>query len=222
MSDQRVQRLLIAATGTGVGKTHVARLLVRALRARFGDEHVVAMKPVESGAPYDDARALGSPAPRYALPEPLSPHLAARRAGVSIELGAIAKWVEAQEAGIALSGTMLPYPQSWSVIETAGGVLSPLAPGLRNFELMRALDPSRWILVAPDRLGVLHDLAATLTALAHLGREPDYVVLSTPSPDASSGTNAAELRALGIAGPALVLGHGAEDVGPLVELLAPR
>ena len=36
------------------------------------------------------------------------------------------------------------------------------------------------MLVAPDALGVLHELTATLTALAARGRSPDFVVLFLP------------------------------------------
>jgi hypothetical protein len=51
-------------------------------------------------------------------------------------------------------------------------------------------------LVAPDALGVLHDVTATLRSLP---RRPDFVVLSAARPaDASSGTNAQELETLEI------------------------
>jgi dethiobiotin synthetase len=56
---------------------------------------------------------------------------------------------------------------------------------------VRAIEPSVTILVAPDRLGVLHDVTACARKV---------IVLSAPrTPDASTGTNAAELESLGIA-----------------------
>ncbi len=76
------------------------------------------------------------------------------------------------------------------------------------------------MLVAPDALGVLHELTATLSALAARGRSPDFVVLSAArEPDASTGSNAAELRRLQIADPAAELGRDAGELGALVERL---
>jgi dethiobiotin synthetase len=98
---------------------------------------------------------------------------------------------------------------SFVLVETAGGALTPLAPGITNFDLALALEPAVWILVAPDALGVLHDVSATLEALSARGRSPDVVVLSEArEPDASTGTNAAELRELGIAAPVAVAARG--------------
>ncbi len=130
----------------------------------------------------------------YALPEPMAPHLAARRAGVSIELPRVTGWVRQKEA--TLRDTTLHY----NLIESAGGVFSPLGPTLTNFDLAKSLEPATWILVAPDSLGVLHDVRATLLAMSALGRRPDHVVLcGARPPDASTGTNRAELEGLGIA-----------------------
>jgi dethiobiotin synthetase len=115
---------------------------------------------------------------------------------------------------------------AFAVIETAGGLFTPLAPGLTNWELARALDPSIWVLVAPDSLGVLHDTTATLEAARARGRVPDFVVLSAARPaDASTGTNAAELESLGIVTPVAVLSRGDDDLSEfsarLLSLRAP-
>jgi dethiobiotin synthetase len=68
---------------------------------------------------------------------------------------------------------------------------------------------------------VLHQLTATLEAMRARGREPDFVILSAPAaPDASTGSNATELAALGIARPITVLGRDREaDIEPLVDAL---
>jgi dethiobiotin synthetase len=96
-------------------------------------------------------------------------------------------------------------------------VFSPLSEDATNFELARALEPAIWVLVAPDSLGVLHDLSATLQAMRARGRAPEHVVLSAArEPDASTGTNASELAALSIATPTAVLtrndDRGAENL----------
>jgi hypothetical protein len=62
------------------------------------------------------------------------------------------------------------------------------------------LEPAIWILIAPDRLGVLHELTATLIAMRATSRPPDHVLLSQgPSIDRSTGTNAHEIERLGLA-----------------------
>ncbi len=191
-------RIVLVGTGTGIGKTHLGVTLVTALRRR--GEEVCGLKPIESGvAPGEvgeDARALAEagvfhvkhPQP-YALEDAVSPHLAARRAGITVDLAPVLRWVDA-------------HPARWVIVETAGALLSPIAPGVTNLDLAVALRPDAWLLVAPDRLGVLHDVAAALLALGALCSPPirPTVVLQTPAvPDTSTGTNAAELELLGVA-----------------------
>ncbi len=199
------QRIVLLGTGTGVGKTYFGVRLAESL-ALCG-RSVLALKPIESGIEptgavepieLSDAERLGRATARagghcYALPEPISPHLAAERAGTSIDLGIASRWVAEQER--TLRDTTLHY----TLIETAGGVLSPLSRTTTNFDLAHALGPALWILVAPDALGVLHDVRATLLAMDALGRPPDHVVLcGARTPDASTGTNRAELERLGV------------------------
>jgi dethiobiotin synthetase len=94
----------------------------------------------------------------------------------------------------------------WSVVETAGGVFSPLSLATTNYDLACALEPAIWVLVCADALGVLHELSATLHAMRARGRMPEHVVLSAArEPDASTGSNARELSALGIVTPTAVL-----------------
>jgi dethiobiotin synthetase len=183
----------VAGTGTGVGKTHVSAALLRAWGERT---RVVGYKPVETGvvtdsAQGDDSRRLleastfhvKHPVFRQTFPDPVSPHLAARRMGADIDLVALAK-----------QATELRGEADGVVVELAGGLLSPLAPGALNVDLVRKLDPTRVVLVAPDRLGVLHDVGATLHAAERLGLGVFGIVLSAvANPDASSGTNAAEI-----------------------------
>lgn len=213
-----LRRLVVLGSGTGVGKTFVAVAVARALSARGCA--VIATKPVETGCvgsgepvPGTDAWQLEAastagvirPHPLYAFPDPVSPHLAARRAGVAIETTAIARWVARVEQE-ALQRTTLHYNHAWSIVETAGGALSPLSEAATNIDLARELEPATWLLVAPDALGVLHDLRATLSALRAIARPPDLVALSAArEADASTGTNASELVRLGIATPTAIL-----------------
>jgi len=186
--------LIVAGTGTDVGKTFVTCALLVALRRRR--VRVGAWKPVASGvqgesSPDSDAHAaaLGAPVPpplHLFLP-PISPHLAARQAGVFLELDALAARARALAEGHEVF-----------LVETAGGLFTPLSEKTTNADLARALG-GHLLLVAPDRLGVLHDLGATLRAARAVGLSEAVVVLSAPErPDASSGSNAAEVeRTLG-------------------------
>ncbi|WP_310462446.1 dethiobiotin synthase [Sphaerotilus sp.] len=116
--------LFVIGTDTGIGKTHVAAHLLRGFVA--AGHRAVGMKPIAAGtAPDDDdvlrLRAasnvvvpaeLDSP---VRLPEPLSPHLAAQRAGVAIALEPIvAACRELQRRADVV------------VVEGAGGFLVPL------------------------------------------------------------------------------------------------
>lgn len=193
-------RIVLVGTGTGIGKTHLGVALLKAL-ARAGVE-VAGLKPVESGVTdgVTDAQLLAEAAsfhvkraPPYRLAAPLSPHIAAPLEGMTIELPPILQWIEEVRS-------------EWVLVETAGALLSPLAPGLTNLDLTVALEPNAMILVAPDRLGVLHDVTAALFALRTLAPqlpEPVVALQAPPEPDASTGINAAELSTLGIAHHAL-------------------
>lgn len=195
------QRIVVVGTGTGIGKTHVSCALL--LAAAAAGRPYLGLKPIETGIAEDGSTAeedgerlrvssgrvfhVKQIAP-YRFVPPISPHLAAREAGVVIEPKRIRDYVDA----VAGEGPVL--------VETAGGLFSPLGPGLTNLDLVNALAPCRVLLVAADRLGVLHEVTATIGLSRARGVSPDVVVLSAPSePDISTGTNAAELAWLGIA-----------------------
>lgn len=125
------QSLFIAGTDTGVGKTWVATRLLAALGAT--GLRAAGMKPVAAGAEMtahgwrnDDALDLAAAAnvrlPHalvnpVCLPEATSPHLAAARAGVPIDLDAIWQAFEAIER-----------QSDVVIVEGAGGWLAPIGP----------------------------------------------------------------------------------------------
>jgi dethiobiotin synthetase len=217
------RRWVVLGVGTGVGKTYVSRTLVEGL-ARMG--HAVAgLKPVETGVnPSDavgtDAATLAraalhvkhpQPHPLYAFRDPVTPALAARREHVNIDLARIKGW-------LAEARPNEPEVAMHTVIETAGGVFSPLGDNLTNLDLAIAAGDATWLLVAADRLGTLHDVSATLRAMRATGARPDHLVLSAPAqPDESTGTNAAELRRMPGMPPIIELSRDATE--PLVAAL---
>lgn len=174
--------IALSGTGTGVGKTTTALSLVRALRSAGRD--VRAWKPVETGGVEDGTRlteASGFDAmPSVRLRDPIAPSVAARREGVRISVDDLA--VEAR----ARRGSLL-------VLETAGGLFSPISEEGTNAELVRAVAPDLHLLVAPNRLGVLHDVEACRRACESMTLRIDLVVLTGPSRDQSGSTNAAEI-----------------------------
>lgn len=219
-------RVVLLGTGTSVGKTFVAAGLARALARLEPAVPVLPLKPVETGidASSDGAPPPGSdaallegathlctpprPHPIVALPLPVSPNRAAKVAGRTLTVpGIVSATLQ------ALHDATLHYSRAWHLVETAGGAFSPLSPTAANDDLAAALDPAVWILVAPDALGVIHDVVATITALRLRRRAPDILVLTAArSKDASTGSNANELRSLGIALP--ILGVGQDDACP--------
>jgi dethiobiotin synthetase len=209
----------------------VTRVLAESLR-RAG-AGVAALKPIETGVPLLVSSAKGDPRatirsadaavvaqrsdgevlasvstivpapPPFAYADPVSPHLAARRSRHPIDLHHVVDYVAQAENAVTSHVT------SFVLIESAGGCFSPLGLGTTNADFAFALEPAIWLLVAPDALGVLHDVSATLGVLAARRRLPDHVVLcAAREPDASTGTNAAELEELGIVTVSATLGRG--------------
>ncbi|MFY2762855.1 dethiobiotin synthase [Arenimonas sp. MALMAid1274] len=156
----------VTGTDTGAGKTFASVALLHALR-RDG-ARVVGMKPVASGseptpAGWRNADALdliaaSDPQPDYALvnpyalPEPTAPQIAAALAGVDVRLDVL---VAAYRQLAAQADAV--------VVEGVGGWMAPLADGLDQADLVRALDLPV-VLVVGLRLGCLSH--ARLTARA--------------------------------------------------------
>jgi len=208
----------ITGTGTGIGKTHVACALIGALAA--AGRRVVGWKPVESGVPdvavpgADEAAlreaSAGEGATTVRLVDPVSPHLAARRMGISIDPSSFVTTLEALVAA-----------HEDVVVELAGGLYSPMTDRLTNADWLAALaTPVRVVLVAPDRLGVLHDVGVAARAMAHDEIALHAVVLSAPAhPDDATGTNAAELVPRPELAGVMVLAVPRAPVGDLVSLV---
>jgi dethiobiotin synthetase len=171
--------VFVTGTGTGVGKTVVAAVIARAL-ARDGLE-VAVFKPAltglaEPGEPDHEIlrRAAGSPqtpeqvAP-YRFEPPLSPHLAARLAGETVDPAALreAATGAGEEAGAL-------------VCEGVGGLLVPLTPGYLVRDFARDLELPLAIAAAPG-LGTINHTLLTVEAARAVGLEVCCVVL-TPWP----------------------------------------
>lgn len=166
-----VRGVFVTGTDTGVGKTVVAVALVRALHA--AGVPVAGMKPVAAGIGPDatcnaDVAALAAAdglalplADRnpYAFAAPVAPHLAAREAGVRIDLAAIA----AAYARIARRVQAV-------VVEGAGGARVPLDATTDMLDIAQRLRLPV-LLVVGVRLGCLNHTLLTVESIAARGLE---------------------------------------------------
>lgn len=158
----------VTGTDTGVGKTRASCALLHALGARYPRR--VGMKPVAAGTDAqgdnEDVLALRA-AGNVAVPaewdnpvllaDPLSPHLAAARAGRVIEIAAI---VRAYRELAAQADAV--------VVEGAGGFCVPLSPATTGADLAAALGLPV-ILVVGLRLGCLNHALLTRDAIRARG-----------------------------------------------------
>jgi dethiobiotin synthetase len=163
--------VFVTGTDTGIGKTHVSALLLRALRS--DGRCVQGMKPVASGCELIDGRwrnedalalidaagsdteyALVNP---YALPDATAPQLAAARAGVTLELAVMRKAYQGLADGA-----------DFVLVEGVGGWLAPLSDSLDQEDLVTAL-AIPVVLVVGMRLGCINHARLTERAVQASG-----------------------------------------------------
>jgi dethiobiotin synthetase len=153
----------VTGSDTGVGKTHVAGLLARRM-ARDGFTQVI--KPVESGAaagrPADALKAAGKWAEAHtllALPAPIAPLAAAKKARKQLDLATLLKLYRAVPSAPC------------RVVESAGGVAVPIDPKGKDWsDFAAAIKPMAVIVVVEDRLGAINQARL---AIAYLRRRYD-------------------------------------------------
>ena len=212
--------IFITATGTDIGKTHVACALIRALRSQA--RAVDAFKPVLSG--YDayegsDAErlltALGkteadldamSP---LRVSAPLAPPSAARMEGVTLQLSDLT----------ARCRDRMASSQGLLLIEGAGGVMSPIAERATNLDLLCELRIPA-VLVTGSYLGAISHALTALETLWSRGCPIAGVVVSESenAPPVAEITEALETFAPYI--PGVVAPRGADwDASPLAALV---
>lgn len=161
----------VTGTDTGVGKTLVSCALLQALARRH--PRVVGMKPVAAGLVQtpdgwdsEDAIALRAASTvrvppaldnPVRLPDPLSPHLAAERAGTRIDIPHL----------VACQRELAQHADAM-VVEGAGGFLVPLSPEHTGADLAQALGLPV-LLVVGLRLGCLNHALLSAEAIRARG-----------------------------------------------------
>jgi dethiobiotin synthase len=171
----------ITGTDTGIGKTFVSRLLVEGFSSRLPATY---MKPVQTGCTRDAAGNLSAPDFDYVMKngapvsadlddhvpyrfEPAcSPHLASSRTGVMISL----EYIREKYNRVA-------NKKSVTIVEGAGGVLTPLSETTTMTDLMLHLRLPV-IVVTAARVGTLNHTLLTAEALGKRGIEPAGLVIN--------------------------------------------
>ncbi|HBJ35860.1 MAG TPA: dethiobiotin synthase [Planctomycetaceae bacterium] len=200
MERPRTRRLFFTGTDTDVGKTYVAAMAAGEL-LHLG-RNVAVYKPVASGCEVaddgsgqrisSDAVALWEASGRRGdlhsvCPQrflaPLAPHAAAIAEGGTVDESLLVSGL-----GAVIKGADI------AVIEGAGGLLSPLSQTLLNSDVAAKFD-AELIIVAANRLGVIHQVLATVLAAKALRLPVLGIVLNRVSnaADASVLTNASTI-----------------------------
>lgn len=175
---------VVLATDTGVGKTVVSCALARLLRERGLSPRV--RKPVETGCEIRDGERL--PADGIALREAAGDHESLATACPIRYLTPVAAPEAARREGETLQFTRDLAPildQSLAdlaedervIIESAGGLLSPLAEDALNTRLAEHTGLPA-LLVTPDRLGTLSSTLSAVESLQHRGIRVAAIVLN--------------------------------------------
>lgn len=210
--------LFVAGAGTDVGKTFVAAQLIGALRAR--SVAVEALKPVVSGFDPSDwaasdpgqlLAALGRPLDEAALEAispwryaaALSPEMAARLEGRSVDCAAVVAYCRARIA---------EQPQVLTLVEGAGGVMSPVDEQTTGLDLMAGIG-APVVLVGGSYLGAISHVLTAIEAVLARGLAIRAVVVSE-SADAGTPFEAtlAAIARLGRAAPVIGARRGTGDL----------
>lgn len=184
--------LFVSGSGTGVGKTHFAELLIRSWRE--SGERVRALKPVISGFDSRDPEnsdtgrllaALGEDVTpdnvarispwRYAAP--LSPDMAAAREARAVPYDEIVAFCREAVRAAAGGGRLL--------IEGVGGVMAPL-DGARTMRDLIAAAGVPVVLVGGSYLGGLSHMLTAVEAVRAFGVAIERIVVSE-TPDSAVG-----------------------------------
>lgn len=196
-----MKTIFLSGTGTDLGKTHVAEALLRADATADVKRQLIVWKPYESGiqpgvASDSDRLAeavrvrsthtqhescrLEPPLERFA--QPLAPPIAAKLRGQGLKTLVF----EEALARLRAEADVL-------LVELAGGLFAPLTETWLGYDAVRSVPDAEVVLVAANRLGVLHDVLATVRA-AHDLTLTHVVLSAVADPDPASVHNADMLR----------------------------
>lgn len=178
----RPERLVVVVgTGTEVGKTWVSAQALSTLRA--GGITVAARKPVQSFEPGDlltDAHHLGEATGEHhsavcrldrwyevAMAPPMAARVLGRPPFTVADLAGELRWPDAGPgAGVEVG-----------LVETVGGVRSPLAADGTAIELIGLLQPDVIVLVGDAELGTINSVRLSMDALDRASHIASVIVM---------------------------------------------
>ena len=184
--------MIITGTDTGVGKTLVSALLLARMKASHRSAR--GFKPIATGDREDarwlhHAQGLGvtdldTINPVWFEP-PMAPMLAARLVGRPLYL---------EELLGELAHSIALQPDAITLIEGAGGWLSPLGEDFSTRELCEGVEGDV-LVVGANRLGVLNGVRLTVESVHASRLRCAGIILSDPAPEAGfTADNAAVLK----------------------------
>lgn len=189
-----VRGWFVTGTDTDVGKTHVACRMLAEMRSQ--GSRVGAYKPAASGAgsieesdPYRLWQAIGQGVPLelvnpQSFTAPLAPPMAAELECRSVDerllLTGVEAWCDRCD---------------FLLIEGAGGLMSPISWSMTNADLAQAIGYPL-VIVANNRLGVVHQVLATVVAAIKHHLDIAEIVLNAVESDEDAVTRATNERLL--------------------------
>lgn len=162
-----MQSLFIAATGTGVGKTHVTLMLLEALNAL--GIRTLPFKPIETGVdpiPEDGTRLL-TKCQELGIAENLDLEMIVPCTYTLPAAPYVAKGTgKIPWDKIDAAYKKLQSQADMVLIEGAGGLMVPVEENLFMIDLIERFS-ARTLLVTPARLGCINDTLLSLESLKH-------------------------------------------------------
>ncbi len=186
----------VTATGTDIGKTFVSAAILSA--AVSTGKSVGVVKPLMSGFSLSqlensDAGLLLTACGKTISPQtvdevcqhrfdqPVSPHFAARDAGINLNLREICEFAR----------THLAKNNDLILVEGAGGVMSPVTDETTHLDLIAALDLPV-ILVTANYLGSISHTLTALESLDHRHIKIASIIVNEPTADSPPARELAE------------------------------
>jgi dethiobiotin synthetase len=157
----------VTATSTDIGKTYFSSILLKYTKGVY-------FKPIQTGEKdrdivkentgFDGSHFIKE---IYYFKEPVSPHYAAEKAGITIDINKI----------------NLP-PVKWEkiIVEGAGGVLAPIGKKKYMIDIIKKFSLPV-IIVSEDTLGTINHTLLTLNSLLAYNCEVPFIVLNRYNPD---------------------------------------
>ncbi|MCT4660463.1 MAG: dethiobiotin synthase [Tissierellales bacterium] len=174
--------IFITGTGTDIGKTYVSALIAKKLSK--SNTNVSYYKPALSGAiktktnliagdayeVFEIAGLKGNPNSNvsYILETPVSPHLASKMEGVSIDLDKI-----------LMDYKTISKQHEYLIVEGCGGIICPInsSPKLMLTDIIKTLDLDI-IIVADASLGTINSSLLTINHAKNLGLNIKGIILN--------------------------------------------